>query len=254
MTRTGEVSPSRGCASPNRSSSATRCSSTRPAYRVGCLVSIAISTRCGCSTTSWSSRSRVSTRCAPSRRRSGYSAYSSLAAAGCFQEPKSSCRSCASSSVETTPRPLEVRLTRRSCTHTSCMSAVRRTSHSRPSRALQQRGLVRGQRVLRHVLGRAAVGDDGDLRSRPAGERGTGGAGTQRGMRAGLPRPARSGAVRTDGARSGARSARNKSFQTNPAPGHRSGPERGRCSKRLHQPFEQRTYWPTRRGSLVVSS
>src|SRR4051812_16373436 len=48
-------------------------------------------------------------------------------------EPKSSSASSAISSVDTTPRPLDVRSIRRSCTHTSTPSRVSRTSHSRPS-------------------------------------------------------------------------------------------------------------------------
>src|SRR4051812_1676653 len=86
------------------------------------------------SATTSSRRSRVST-CRRSQSGASQAAVSNGSAgspASC-QEPKSSSARSAISSVDTTPRPLDVRSMRRSCTQTRMPSRVSRTSHSRPS-------------------------------------------------------------------------------------------------------------------------
>lgn len=131
MTRTGDGASGApvGASRPNRLRSIRRRSSTWPAQRVGCLVSMASSTRRPASATSSSSRSRVRTEVSS---QSGPSVLVRLASLF-FQEPKSRAARSASSRADTAPRPFDVRLTRRSCTQTRWPSAVSRTSHSRAS-------------------------------------------------------------------------------------------------------------------------
>src|SRR4051794_21515032 len=86
------------------------------------------------SATTSSRRSRVST-CRRSQSGASQAAVSNGSAGSppSCQEPKSSSARSAISSVDTTPRPLDVRSMRRSCTQTRMPSRGSRTSHSRPS-------------------------------------------------------------------------------------------------------------------------
>ena len=164
ITRTG---PSGSPAQPKCSSSSVSRRSTSPPYRVGCLVSIATSTRRSVSATRDSSFLRVSRW-----ERSSVlttSGSSSPASSRAFHEPQSRPSSSVSSRVETRPRPLEVRRTERSCTQTRCPSAVSRTSHSSAVGSRLDRLGVGGQRVLGFVRAGATVSDhQGTVRSHPA--------------------------------------------------------------------------------------
>ncbi len=136
MTRTVDSSGAAGASSPKRFSRTSSRSSTCPAHRVGCLVSMAISTRRPASATSSNSRSSVRTEVSSGssgRTSQSGSSVRLIQDSRFLREPKSRAASSASSRAETAPRPLDVRLTRRSWTHTRWPSAVRRTSHSRAS-------------------------------------------------------------------------------------------------------------------------
>ncbi len=129
---TGRPSPSR----PNRRRLSTSASSTLRVCRVGCLVSIARRRLPGVAVMYSSSRSRVSTRPFST---SGSSVTERISSSAHRLRPRGRrapnwyCSSSARCSAETTPRPLEVRRIRRSCTQTSTPSRVSRTSHSTAS-------------------------------------------------------------------------------------------------------------------------
>ncbi|CAG6918715.1 hypothetical protein PICSAR65_04371 [Mycobacterium avium subsp. paratuberculosis] len=124
ITTARDRSAEAGAAMPNRCSSASSLVSTSEPYRTGCLVSMNSFTgrrQSSTSDTSASSVSKLVSPCAPSSRQLS------------CQAPYSSSRSCASVIVLTNPAPVEVRSSRRSCTHTRWPSRVSRTSHSTPS-------------------------------------------------------------------------------------------------------------------------